>query len=171
MMAIYPSRRQDSKQTREHEHELVDKTNDNPDEPGEPLSKRPRLEPQVPGKLRSALQDAMPKLIQSGVPMLFGDGPYLSFAFMRCHMIEKLPEPFQAGMKTSKLWKEEQQRGGLSVTNCLSLYLPEKINEDALLVVRMGYFDGFSISDTLGLGDPQDSAELEIEDVLGGAIE
>lgn len=69
-------------------------------------------------------------------------------------MIDKLPEPFRTGMQTSKLWRDEQERGGLSVTNCLSLYLPKKINEDTLLVIRMGYSDGFNISDILGLGDP-----------------
>jgi hypothetical protein len=69
-------------------------------------------------------------------------------------MIDMLPEPFRTGMQMSKLWREEQERGGLSVTNCLSLYLPKKINEDTLLVIRMGYSDGFNISDMLGLGDP-----------------
>lgn len=44
--------------------------------------------------------------------------------------------------------------GGLLVTNCLSLYLPEKINEDAVLLIRIGYHDGFNISTNLGLGDP-----------------
>jgi hypothetical protein len=38
--------------------------------------------------------------------------------------------------------------------NYLSLYLPKKINKDTLLVIRMGYSDGFNISDILGLGDP-----------------
>lgn len=70
-------------------------------------------------------------------------------------MIDKLPEPFRTGMKMSKSWKDEQERGGLSVTNCLSLYLPKRINEDTLLVIRMGYADGFNISDILGLGDPE----------------
>lgn len=87
--------------------------------------------------------------------MLFDDDPYLSFSFMRRHMIDKLPEPFRTGMKMSKSWKDEQERGGLSVTNCLSLYLPKRINEDTLLVIRMGYADGFNISDILGLGDPE----------------
>lgn len=67
-------------------------------------------------------------------------------------MIDKLPQSFQTGMERSELWKEKQKKGALSVTNCLSLYLPEKINEDAVLVIRMGYNDGFSVSDILGLG-------------------
>lgn len=67
-------------------------------------SKLPRLEPQ-------ALEN----------PNLFGEGPYFSFSFMRRHMIDKLPEPFRTGMQTSKLWRDEQERGGLSVTNCLSI--------------------------------------------------
>jgi hypothetical protein len=71
-------------------------------------------------------------------------------------MVDRLPEPFRTGMQTSKLWRDEQKRGGLEVTNCLSLYLPERVNEDSLLVVRMGYRDGFNISNILGLGDPED---------------
>lgn len=74
---------------------------------------------------------------------------------MRRHMIDKLPEQFRRGIETSKLWKDEHERGGLSVTNCLSLYLPEKVNEDALFVVRMGYSEGFNVSNILGLGDPE----------------
>lgn len=70
-------------------------------------------------------------------------------------MIDKLPEPFQTAIKTSKLWKDETKRGGLSVTNSLCLYLPERINEDAFLVIRMGYVEGFKVSHLLGLGDPK----------------
>lgn len=78
---------------------------------------------------------------------------YLSFSFMRRHMIDRLPEPFRTGMEKSRQWKDEQERGGLSVTNCLSLHLPEKVNEDSFLVIRMGYWDGFKVSDLLGIGD------------------
>jgi hypothetical protein len=66
-------------------------------------------------------------------------------------MIEYLPEPIRTYMKNSNMWKSEQQKGGLSVTNCLSLYLPEEHNEDTLLVIRMGYHDGFNLSASLGL--------------------
>lgn len=76
---------------------------------------------------------------------------------MRRHMIDRLPEPFRTGMERSKLWRDEQETGGLSVTNCLSLHLPEKVNEDTFLVIRMGYRDGFNVSDMLGLGDLEDS--------------
>ncbi|KAM5487032.1 hypothetical protein MaudMau93_004751 [Microsporum audouinii] len=107
------------------------------DNPERRLPKRPRLEPQI-----------------SGNPTLFGDGQYLSFSFMKRRMIDKVPEPFRSGMESSKLWKEEQESGGLLVTNCLSLYLPEKINEDAVLLIRIGYYEGFNISNNLGLGDP-----------------
>lgn len=69
-------------------------------------------------------------------------------------MIGRLPEPFRTGMEKSRQWKDEQERGGLSVTNCLSLHLPEKVNEDTFLVIRMGYWDGFKVSDMLGIGDP-----------------
>jgi len=68
-------------------------------------------------------------------------------------MIENLPEPFRTGMKTSNLWRKEKERGGLAVTNCLSMYLPETENEDALFILRIGYQDGFNISNLFGLGD------------------
>lgn len=42
-------------------------------------------------------------------------------------MIENLPEPFRTGMKTSNLWAKEKKRGGLEITNCLSMYLPESM--------------------------------------------
>jgi len=74
-------------------------------------------------------------------------------------MIERLPEPLQTGTKKSKLWLSEQERGGLAITNCLSMYLPETPNEDVLLVMRLGYHDGFSISNLLGLGEQDASAE------------
>ena len=65
-------------------------------------------------------------------------------------MIENLPEPIRTGVKKSNMWKNERL-GGWSVTNCLSLYLPEEHNEDTLLVIRMGYHDGFNFSANLGL--------------------
>jgi hypothetical protein len=76
-------------------------------------------------------------------------------------MIDKIPEPYCTGMKMSKLWKEEQGRGGLSVTNCLSLYLPENVNGDSLLTIRMSYYHGFHVSNILGLGDPEGSEGIE----------
>ena len=54
-------------------------------------------------------------------------------------MIENLPEPFRTGMKTSNLWRKEKERGGLVVTNYLSIYLLKKKNKDALFIVRIGY--------------------------------
>jgi len=69
-------------------------------------------------------------------------------------MIENLPEPFRTGMRTSNLWRKEKESGGLAVTNCLSVYMPKKDNEDALLVLRIGYEDGWNISNLFGLGDP-----------------
>ncbi|KMQ41318.1 hypothetical protein HL42_7997 [Trichophyton rubrum] len=66
------------------------------DNPERRLPKRPRLESQL-----------------SGNPTLFGDGQYLSFSFMKRHLIDKVPEPFRSGMESSKLWKEEQESGGL----------------------------------------------------------
>lgn len=76
-------------------------------------------------------------------------------------MIHKLPEPFKTGIQNSRQWKDEQKIGGLSVTNCLSLYIPEKQNTDTFLVVRMGYLDGFQISDLLGIGDPETPEALK----------
>lgn len=74
-------------------------------------------------------------------------------------MVDKLPERFRMGIEKSKLWREEQETGGLSITNCLSLYLPKRVNEDTFLVIRMGYSEGFNVSDMLGLGDPEASEE------------
>jgi hypothetical protein len=39
------------------------------------------------------------------------------------------------------------------VTNCLSIYMPEKIYKDALFVVRIGYNNRWNISNLFGLGD------------------
>jgi len=69
-------------------------------------------------------------------------------------MVESLPEPFRTGMKMSNLWRKENESGGLAVTNCLSLYLPETFSEDALFVVRVGCLDGFNICNLFGFGDP-----------------
>lgn len=51
------------------------------------------------------------------------ENQYLSFNFTRRHIIDKLPEPFKTGIQNSRQWKGEQEIGGLSVTNCLSLYI------------------------------------------------
>lgn len=74
---------------------------------------------------------------------------------MRRSKIVELPEPFRSGMARSSLWKKEEERGGLAVTNCLSMYLPETAYEDAFFVARIGYEDGFVISNIFGLGDPE----------------
>ena len=76
--------------------------------------------------------------------VLPGVGQYCSFSFMRRHIIVNLPEPLRTGMKMSNLWRKEKKGGGLAVTNCLSIYLPETDKEDATLVVRIGYRDGFN---------------------------
>jgi len=68
-------------------------------------------------------------------------------------MIENLPEPFRTGMKMSNLWRKEKERGGLAVTNCLSMYLPETVGEDALFILKIGYNDGWNISNLFSLGD------------------
>lgn len=78
---------------------------------------------------------------------------YFAFSQTPRHMVDNLPEPFRTGIETAKQWAEEKVTGGLSITNCLTLHLPNKVNEDAYLVIRMGYSAGFHISDTLGLGD------------------
>ncbi|EGE03514.1 hypothetical protein TEQG_02544 [Trichophyton equinum CBS 127.97] len=66
-----------------------------------------------PVRKNNPSHDEMQTLILTGNPTLFGDGQYLSFSFMRRHMIDKVPEPFRTGMESSKLWKEEQESGGL----------------------------------------------------------
>ena len=67
-------------------------------------------------------------------------------------MIENLPKLFYTRIKTSNLQKKEKERGGLAVTNCLSMYMPED-NEDALFVLRIGHQDGWNIFNLFGLGD------------------
>lgn len=75
-------------------------------------------------------------------------------------MVENLPEPFRTGMKMSKGWRKEEKSGGLAITNGLKILLPERTNEDSLLVLRLGYYQGFNIFDLFGLGDP-DTPESE----------
>lgn len=84
---------------------------------------------------------------------LLGHGKYCSFSFTRRDMIKNLPEPFRTGIETSKLWHEEKERGGLAITNGLTMHLPETPNEDALFVLRLGYHQGFKICDLFGLGE------------------
>lgn len=57
-------------------------------------------------------------------------------------MIENLPEPIRGVLKTSNSWRGGKESGGLTVTNCLSIYMSEKSEEDALLIVRIGYHHG-----------------------------
>lgn len=77
-------------------------------------------------------------------------------------MIENLPEPFCTGMKMSNLWRKEKESGGLAVTNCLSIYVPKTHKEDALFVVRIGYYNGFNILNLFGLGDPDPESEEDV---------
>ncbi|EEH39487.1 hypothetical protein PAAG_08756 [Paracoccidioides lutzii Pb01] len=93
-------------------------------------------------------------------PTFPGNGQYCSFSFVRRDMIENLPEPFRTALKASKSWKEEQERGGLAVTNCLSMYMPETLNEDALFAVRISYKDGWNICNLFGLGDPESGGDV-----------
>jgi hypothetical protein len=69
-------------------------------------------------------------------------------------MVENLPEPFRTGMKTCNLWRKENDSGGLAVSNCMMLYLPETNNEDSLFLARLSYDGGFNICNLLGFGDP-----------------
>jgi hypothetical protein len=93
-------------------------------------------------------------LTLAGNPTWGGMGSCSSFSFIKRERGEKLPELLRTGMKTSNLWKEEEEIGGLAITNCLSLYMPERRNEDALLLVRVGYKDGWNLFDMFGFGDP-----------------
>ena len=81
-------------------------------------------------------------------------------------MIENLPEPLRSGVTTSHLWQKEGESGGLVVSNCLSMYLPETNNEDALFVARVGYDDAFTISNLLGFGDTVLGAGESVEDTV-----
>ena len=82
-----------------------------------------------------------------------GKGQYFSFLFMRRHIIENLPEPFCIKMKMSNLWRKEEERGGLAVTNSLSMYMPETVSEDALFILRTSYNNRWNIFNLFNLGD------------------
>lgn len=84
---------------------------------------------------------------------MLGQGQYCSFSFIRRYIIENLPKPFRTGIRTSNLWRKEKKRGGLAVTNCLSIYMPEKKNKDALFILRIGHEDRWNIFNLFGLGD------------------
>ena len=66
-------------------------------------------------------------------------------------MIENLSKPFLTGIKTSSLWRKKRKRGGLIIINGLFMYLLETPNKNVLLVLRLGYYKGFYISDLFGL--------------------
>ncbi|OJD20775.1 hypothetical protein ACJ73_07886 [Blastomyces percursus] len=94
------------------------------------------------------------KRVQLRPQQIPGQGNYCPFSFTTRDKIEKLPEPFCTGLKRSNLWKKEKETGGLEVTNCLALYLPER-KADAFFVITISYDDGFNISNFLGLGEPE----------------
>lgn len=77
----------------------------------------------------------------------------MGFEFTSRNKVELLPEIFCLGIKTSNLWLSEEKTGGLAVTNCLSVYLPQKGYEDAFFIMRISYDWGFQIADIFGLGD------------------
>ncbi|EGD98136.1 hypothetical protein TESG_05522 [Trichophyton tonsurans CBS 112818] len=111
------------------------------------------------GQRQISDEPALPELTQQDSHILEGitvgsRSEYCPFLFTKCENIEKLPEKIRVGVKNSKLWREEHQKGGLSVTNCLSLYLPEIHKNDAFLIIRMGADDGIKISNDFGFGDP-----------------
>jgi hypothetical protein len=51
------------------------------------------------------------------------------------------------------------------IINSLRIFLLVTPNEDSLLILRLSYYQGFNISDSLGLGDPEtpESKETAIE--------
>ncbi|EDN03889.1 predicted protein [Histoplasma mississippiense (nom. inval.)] len=107
------------------------------------------------------------KRVQLRPQQIPGQGNYCPFSFTTRDKIEKLPEPFCTGLKRSNLWKKEKETGGLEVTNCLAMYLPER-KADAFFVITISYDDGFNISNFLGLGEPEilESEEYVTEEAL-----
>ncbi|EDP50769.1 hypothetical protein AFUB_071100 [Aspergillus fumigatus A1163] len=83
------------------------------------MESRPRSLPLIPQKR------AWEETQIAAIPPVAGEREYCLFSFMRRSKIVELPEPFRSGMARSSLWKKEEERGGLAVTNCLSMYLPE----------------------------------------------
>jgi hypothetical protein len=82
-----------------------------------------------------------------------GEG-YYSFSFVTHDQIEQLPPLFLDGIKRCNLWKKEIEAGGLAVTNCLSLHLPQTSNKDVFCVIRLSYIEGWNFFRLLGLGTP-----------------
>jgi len=110
---------------------------------------------------------SLPLLILSDNLKLPGVGKYYSFSCMKRHRVENLPELFRTGMKMSEGWQNDEKSGGLAITNGLKMYLPERVNEDTLLVLRLSYAQGFNIFDLFGLGDP---ATAESEEVVAEEV-
>lgn len=81
----------------------------------------------------------------------------MAFEFMNRSKVELLPDIFRSGMRRSNLWLSEEQRGGLMVTNCLSVHLPLQSYEDAFFITRISYDWGFHIANMFGLGELGDS--------------
>lgn len=60
-------------------------------------------------------------------------------------------------MMMSTPWLDEEKTGGLSVTNCLSVFLSTKIHEDDFFIARISYVCGFRLANMFGLGEPIDT--------------
>jgi hypothetical protein len=71
-----------------------------------------------------------------------------------------IPEPFRTAIETSKLWRQEKERGGLEVTNCVTFDFPETYNEDVIVKLRINYDSGFDMSNLFGFGDLVERANL-----------
>lgn len=80
------------------------------------------------------------------VPRLLVSDQYITFGITAWHMVEEIPEPLRKGIMASNLWKKERAYGG-PVTNCVTMYQPETALEDAFLVIRLGYREGFDYLD------------------------
>ena len=74
------------------------------------------------------------------------------FLFIRHHIIKNLSKPFRTRIKISNLWRKEEESGGLVVTNCLSIYMPETLKEEALFILRVGHNNRWNIFNLFGLG-------------------
>lgn len=78
------------------------------------------------------------------------DGTYTPYSVMRRNDTKKVPELIEKHMPSSDLWVSENES---DFTNCVTVLLPREY-ADCYLMVRVGYAQGFAISNWLGLGEP-----------------
>lgn len=75
-------------------------------------------------------------------------GVHYVFPLQSRERMETLPEPFRSAIGMSNGWAE--QTGVPWVKDCLTIILPEIVNQDGYVVMRISYDIGFEISKLYG---------------------